>query len=132
MNNNGEGKSVETSISGNDLYAPDYYYELDTWGTDVDIFEFTLKSDTSMFVVNVGEGKNRGVFLLPKGKQAKPDGTENKISNPTYKTDLYYEIDTWGSNADVFEFTPRSNIDYICVVVGSNHSIQCKKKISVK
>ena len=27
-----------------------------------------------------------------------------------------YEIDTWGSNSEVYEFTPRSNTNMTCVV----------------
>lgn len=30
-----------------------------------------------------------------------------------------------GTNADVFEFTPRSNYKYTCVSVGYNHSLNC-------
>jgi len=124
MNNNGNGQKINGVMTNNDLIQPDYYYELDTWGTDADVFEFTMKSNPKMVVINVGSGKNRGIFVIPKGKQAKKV-KNNGMGNPVYDTDHYYEIDTWGTNADVFEFTPRSNTDYTCVVVGGDHSMSC-------
>jgi len=27
-----------------------------------------------------------------------------------------YELDTWGSNSEVYEFTPKTNPNYTCVV----------------
>jgi len=125
-NNDGEGKQVGTSLSNNDLFEPDYYYEIDTWGSNADVFEFTMKSNPNMVIINVGEGTNRGIFVIPKGtKSIEPQINSKSDSNPLYNPSHYYEIDTWGSNADIFEFTPRSNADYTCVVVGANHSMNC-------
>ena len=38
--------------------------------------------------------------------------TTGKLIPPTHE----YEIDTWGSNSEVYEFTPRSNPNMTCVV----------------
>lgn len=95
MNNNGEGKKIESGLSGNDLIQPDYYYELDTWGTNADIFEFTLQSNPNMVVVNVGQGKERGIFVIPKlskeenQKHLKSFNTSN-ISKTKSSSNLIY------------------------------------------
>ena len=53
-----------------------------------------------------------------------------ELSDPDYS----YEIDTWGSNSEIYEFTPKSNTDITCVFVmldsGVAMGLQCfdKKK----
>jgi len=37
---------------------------------------------------------------------------DSDLANP----DHYYEIDTWGSNSEVYEITPRSNQNKRCVI----------------
>ena len=67
---------------------------------------------------NSGEGKSLG----------------NQGSNPLFDPDYYYEIDTWGSNADVYEFTPKSNPNYVCIIVGTGQgrTSQCIPKLTKK
>ena len=62
------------------------------------------------------------------GKQV--DGGVTNQNNPLYSPDYYYEIDTWGTNADVYEFTPKSNSSYVCIVVGTGQgrTLQCIRK----
>ena len=54
--------------------------------------------------------------------------TTGKLIKPTHE----YEIDTWGSNSEIYEFTPRSNTSKTCVVFmldsGSAMSMQCFDK----
>ena len=51
-----------------------------------------------------------------------------KLVNPTHE----YELDTWGSNSEVYEFTPRSNTNKTCVFVMLDNakamSMQCFDK----
>lgn len=35
-----------------------------------------------------------------------------ELVNPTYA----YELDTWGSNSEVYEFTSKANPNYTCIV----------------
>lgn len=57
------------------------------------------------------------------------NGGFTNMNNPLIDPDYYYEVDTWGSNADVWEFTPRSNPNYTCVNVGeSSRALQCFPK----
>lgn len=54
--------------------------------------------------------------------------TTGKLVSPTHE----YEIDTWGSNSEVYEFTPRSNRSMTCVVFMNDAitsiTMQCFKK----
>ena len=66
-----------------------------------------------------------GLALIVSGCQMNNSGSGHQVdggftnqNNPLVDPDYYYEIDTWGSNADIFEFTPRSNPNYSCVSVG--------------
>ena len=51
-----------------------------------------------------------------------------KLVAPTHE----YEIDTWGTNSEVYEFTPRSNTHKTCVVFmldsGKAMGMQCFDK----
>lgn len=57
-----------------------------------------------------------------------PDIQNNPLMEPAFE----YEIDTWGSNSEVYEFTPRSNKNYTCVFVmldsGNDMGLQCFPK----
>jgi len=48
--------------------------------------------------------------------------------------DHAYEIDTWGSNSEVYEFTPKSNSNKSCVFVILDNmksmGLQCFDKVS--
>ena len=54
--------------------------------------------------------------------------TTGKLIQPTHE----YEIDTWGSNSEIYEFTPCSNTGKSCVVFildsGKSTSMQCFDK----
>jgi len=54
--------------------------------------------------------------------------TTGKLATPSHE----YEIDTWGSNSEVYEFTPRSNNNKTCIFVildnGKAMSMQCFDK----
>ncbi len=43
-----------------------------------------------------------------------------------------YEIDTWGANSEIYEFTPKSNANKTCVFVmlddGAAMGLQCFNK----
>lgn len=57
-----------------------------------------------------------------------PDIQNNALVEPDHE----YEIDTWMENSEVYEFTPRSNKDYTCVMVmldsGNDMGLQCFPK----
>jgi len=65
MNNNGDGGSNSVIQGSNPLYDPDYYYELDTWGSNADVFEFTPKSNPNYTCISVGYKR---MDCIPKGK----------------------------------------------------------------
>lgn len=52
-----------------------------------------------------------------------------KLTNPDHE----YEIDTWGSNSEVYEFTPKSNPNMSCVFVILDNvkamGLQCFPKV---
>jgi len=48
------------------------------------------------------------------------DGTIDPSSTDLFQPDFYYEIDGWGTNPDVYEFTPKSNTNYSCIIVIEN------------
>ena len=54
--------------------------------------------------------------------------TTNELAQP----DFNYEIDTWGANSEVYEFTPRSNTNMTCVMFmldnGQAMGLQCFPK----
>lgn len=54
--------------------------------------------------------------------------TTGKLVTPTHE----YEIDTWGANSEVYEFTPRSHTGKTCVVFmldsGRAMGMQCFDK----
>ena len=54
--------------------------------------------------------------------------TTGKLIKPTHE----YEIDTWGSNSEIYEFTPRSNTGMTCVMFMLDNSkamgLQCFPK----
>mgnify|MGYP003655458834 FL=1 len=53
-------------------------------------------------------------------------------NNSLIEPDHEYEIDTWGSNSEVYEFTPRSNTQKVCVMLmldsGIAVALQCFDK----
>ncbi len=53
------------------------------------------------------------------------------LMNPGYA----YELDTWGSNSEIYEFTPKSNQAKTCVVFildsGGAMGLQCFDKVNI-
>lgn len=37
-------------------------------------------------------------------------------TNALMQPDVYYELDTWGSNSEMYEFTPRTAPEKTCIV----------------
>lgn len=60
---------------------------------------------------------------------AVPSGISN---NPLITVDYEYEIDTYGFNSEVYEFTPKSNTNKSCVFLmldsGKAMGLQCFNK----
>ena len=65
-------------------------------------------------------------FAFMSGPFSAP--TTGNLIPPTHE----YEIDTWGANSEVYEFTPRSNTGYTCVMLMLDNSkamgLQCFPK----
>ena len=68
-------------------------------------------------------------FLLT-ACDGKPDVSTFSLMQPTHE----YEVDTWGFNSEVYEITPRSDPNYICIMwmldSGKSMSIDCFPKTS--
>lgn len=60
------------------------------------------------------------------------DGIPQPNSFPLVQTAAEYEIDTWGFNSEVYEFTPKTNEKYTCVMLmldsGNSMGLQCFPK----
>lgn len=60
------------------------------------------------------------------------DGTIDTNNYPLMQPDAEYELDTWGNNSELYEFTPKSNSNITCIVFildnGTSTSMQCFKK----
>lgn len=58
------------------------------------------------------------------------DGAPSSVS--LVDPDHAYEIDTWFENSEVYEFTPKSNSNYTCVMLmldsGAAMGLQCFPK----
>lgn len=50
------------------------------------------------------------------------DGVIDTTPTELQQPDHYYEIDGWGTNPDIYEFTPRSNPNYTCIIAIENAS----------
>ena len=66
------------------------------------------------------------------------DGVTDTNSYPLAQPDAEYELDTWGSNSEVYEFTPKTAPNTTCIFVmldsGGDMGLQCfpKYKAAVK
>lgn len=60
------------------------------------------------------------------------DGAPEPTSWPLQQPEASYEVDAWGSNPDLLEFTPKGNPDYFCILAVSGgdelKSIFCMPK----
>ena len=106
--------------------TPDYAYELDTWQENSEIYEFTPKANTDLACVMLmlDSGKDMGLSCFPKGTQGK--------AIKLLPADFAYELDTWAENSELYEFTPRSNTDYSCIMymldAGNAMGLRCDPK----
>ncbi len=104
-------------MTGFSLEKPLYSYELDTWMENSEIYEFESKSDSNFITVvfildNLNDMES---FIIPKSKNPSLM-IQSKGKQPTLKPDHSYELDTWAENSEVYEFTPRSRLDWTCQV----------------
>jgi hypothetical protein len=55
------------------------------------------------------------------------------LSNKLKQVDSYYEIDTWGSNSEIYEFTPENAPEKLCVLFLTDSTkataMQCFDKV---
>jgi hypothetical protein len=47
------------------------------------------------------------------------DGTPSTKTWPLQQPESSYEIDAWGTNPDILEFTPKGQPDYLCILAVS-------------
>lgn len=77
------------------------------------------KSVLVVTLVALLSGCSDGIFTTP---------TTGELVDPDY----FYEIDTWGSNSEIYEFTPKSNKSKSCVMFmldsGRAMGLQCFNK----
>ena len=70
-------------------------------------------------------------FIIMAGCDGKLNLTPDELVQP-----VSYEIDGWGSNPDIYEFTPKGNERYFCMLAVSGgddlKSIFCMPKENKK
>ena len=68
------------------------------------------------------------LVLVLSGCDGSIDTTGYKLIEP----DFEYELDTWGSNSEIYEITPKSNKNYTCIMLmldsGRAMGLQCFPK----
>jgi hypothetical protein len=72
----GCGDGAITTITTNDLMNPEHNYEVDTWGTNSEVYEFTPKSNsnkTCVFVM-LDNSKAMGLQCFDKPVASQPNG----------------------------------------------------------
>ena len=52
------------------------------------------------------------------------DGVVDPNTYPLMQPSAEYELDTWGSNSEVYEFTPKTAPDHTCVVFLTDSSLR--------
>ena len=61
------------------------------------------------------------------------DGTVDTNSYPLVQPTAEYEVDTWGSNSEVYEFSPKTAPEKTCIVFmldsGAAMGMQCFDKV---
>ena len=105
---------------------PDFAYELDTWAENSEVYEFTPQAspDQACIMLMLDSGNAMAMDCFPKGKV----GEKASLLSP----DFMYELDTWLENSELYEFTPRSNVAYSCVMYmldsGNDMDLKCRLK----
>ncbi|OMH36200.1 hypothetical protein [Motiliproteus sp. MSK22-1] len=105
---------------------PDFAYELDTWIENSEIYEFTPKAspDQACIMLMLDGGNAMAMDCFPKGNI----GKKQSLLDPDYM----YELDTWVENSELYEFTPRSNTAYSCIMYmldsGNDMDLKCRLK----
>ncbi len=106
--------------------TPDFAYELDTWAENSEVYEFTLKAspDQACIMLMLDSGRAMAIDCFPKGVR----GQREALLPP----DFMYELDTWAENSELYEFTPRSNVAYSCIMYmldsGNDMDLKCRAK----
>lgn len=104
-------------LTGSSLQKPDYAYELDTWGTNSEVYEFTSLSDPGTVTVAYMLDSLNAMASFNIPKSLDPKLFHNKKGHISkIQADHAYELDTWNENSEVYEFTPRSRLDWFCQV----------------
>lgn len=123
---NGIGK-----VTGSSLETPDYSYELDTWKENSEIYEFTSKTDPNMVTIMfmLDNGMDVAIQTIPKSND--PSLSNPKKGNLSLQSPLFsYEIDTYGTNSEVYEFAPQSRLDWVCTMLmldsGNSMDLACR------
>lgn len=105
---------------------PDFAYELDTWAENSEVYEFTLQAspDRACIMLMLDRGNAMAMDCFPKGTI----GKKQSLLDPDYM----YELDTWAENSELYEFTPRSNTAYSCIMYmldsGNDMDLKCRLK----
>ena len=111
------------------LQQPDFAYELDTWMENSEVYEFTMKSnpDYACIMLMLDSGADMAIDCFPVGVK----GEKGKLT-----PDFSYELDTWQENSELYEFTPRMNINYACLMYmldsGNAMDLKCRPKTKFK
>lgn len=108
----------------------DFAYEVDTWGTNDEVYEFTPVHDKSKFCIVYIIDSNQSLNMQCLPKASPPIAPAGKLGKQ--KLDDYYELDTWGDDTEVFVFTPKSNPAYFCSVIslanGVSADMNCERR----
>ena len=69
------------------------------------------------------------VFILSACDGLNPNIQNNPLMQPVHE----YEVDTWGTNSEIYEFTPKSNANMTCIFLmldsGRAMGLQCFPKV---
>ncbi len=111
------------------LQKAEFAYELDTWMENSEVYEFTMKSnpDQACIMLMLDSGLDMAMDCFPKG----PLGKGGKLT-----PDFSYELDTWQENSELYEFTPRMNTTYACMMFmldnGKSMDLKCRPKANLQ
>ena len=85
-------------------------------------------SELNSFAVDLAIRESIDIECMPKATPVITPRGKLSLQNP----DDYYEIDTWGTNSEVYIFSPKSNPNYRCTVILLDYTVDggmdCKPK----